>query len=243
VRPRLLILLGIGLFIGLLLVGREAAALIPRFALWVESLGTLGIAVFVIGYIIAAIALVPGSLLTLAGGAIFGLGRGVAIVFVAATLGAAAAFLVSRYAARGVIERRLAVRSAAAAPGAAMPRSSLNAMLGAIDAATARHGLLVVLLLRLSPLIPFNVLNYALGLTRVRFAHFVIASIGMLPATFLYVYYGRVAGDIAAVAAGMAQPRGTGYWLLLGLGLLATFAVTALLARVAQRALQERLPG
>jgi uncharacterized membrane protein YdjX (TVP38/TMEM64 family) len=182
---------------------------------------------FVVGYAIATVAFVPGSLLTLAAGALFGLAGGTAVAFVAATLGAAAAFLVSRYLARQVVERRLAG----------------NDRFAAIDRAVAGQGRRIVLLLRLSPLVPFNLLNYALGLTRVRFADYLVASVGMLPGTLLYAYYGKVIGEVALLAGGGALPKGAGYYALLGIGLAATIAVTALLTRIARRALREVTDG
>ena len=95
----------------------------------------------------------------------------------------------------------------------------------------------IVFLLRLSPAVPFTLLNYLLGLTRVRFRDFVIASVGMLPGTLLYVYYGKLAGDVAAAAGGAATPHGTAHYAVLGLGLVATIAVTVLITRLARRAL------
>jgi uncharacterized membrane protein YdjX (TVP38/TMEM64 family) len=90
---------------------------------------------------------------------------------------------------------------------------------------------------------PFNLLNYALGLTRVRFVDYLVASIGMLPGTLLYVYYGKVAGDVARLAGGAAVERGAGYYGVLGLGLLATVVVTTLVTRTARRALQQATDG
>jgi uncharacterized membrane protein YdjX (TVP38/TMEM64 family) len=217
------ILLALGALALLLLAGRELGALIPRFTAWVDGLGVWGPVVFVLGYALAAVAFVPGSLLTLAAGAIFGLGKGTALVLVAATLGASAAFLVSRYVARGFVERRLAG----------------NRRFAAIDRAIGSEGRKIVLLLRLSPVVPFNLLNYALGLTRVRFTDYVVASIGMLPGTLLYVYYGKVAGDVARLASGAAVQRGPAYYGVLALGLVATIVVTTLVTRTARRALQE----
>lgn len=207
--------------IALLLLARSVGNYVPRFAQWVEGLGALGPVVFIVGYIVAAVALIPGSLLTLAAGAIFGLVRGTIYVFVAATLGATAAFLVSRYVARRVVERRV----------------SGNARFAAVDRAIATDGRRIVFLLRLSPIVPFNLLNYALGLTRVRLADFVVASVGMLPGTLLYVYYGKIAGDVAALAGGAGSPRGTGYYIVLALGLVATIAVTTIVTRLARKAL------
>ena len=207
----------------LIVLGREAGRYVPQFAEWVNGLGVWGPIVFIIGYAVAAVAFVPGSLLTLAAGAIFGLVQGVVYVFIAAVLGASAAFLVSRYLARAAIERRLAS----------------NARFAAIDRAVGAQGRRIVFLLRLSPVFPFNVLNYGLGLTKVRFADYVAASVGMLPGTLLYVYYGKLAGDVAALAGGAAPEKGAGYYTVLILGLVATIVVTTLVTRTARRALKE----
>jgi uncharacterized membrane protein YdjX (TVP38/TMEM64 family) len=96
-----------------------------------------------------------------------------------------------------------------------------------------------VFLLRLSPLFPFVLLNYALGLTTVRFADYLLAAVGMIPGTILYVYYGKLAGDVAALAGGAAVARGPGYWVVLGLGLVASIVVATVVARTAKRALAE----
>ncbi len=99
-----------------------------------------------------------------------------------------------------------------------------------------------MLLLRLSPVVPFNVLNYALGLTQVRLVDYVAASVGMMPATLLYVYSGKVLGDVAAIAGGTAVVRGPEYYAVLAAGLAATLAVTVILTRIASRALRETTP-
>lgn len=206
----------------LLFAGRSVGAYVPAFAQWVDGLGALGPLVFILGYIVATVAFIPGSLLTLAAGAIFGIARGAAYVFVAATLGATAAFLVSRYLARRFVERKVAG----------------NPSFASIDRAIETQGRRIVFLLRLSPVFPFNLLNYALGLTRVRLADYVVASLGMLPGTILYVYYGKLAGDVAALAGGASTPKGSGYYIVLGLGLLATLAVTTIVTRLARNALR-----
>jgi len=204
-------------------VGRLAGGALPRFTAWVNGLGVWGPVVFILGYAAAVVAFVPGSVLTLAAGAIFGLVQGTVYVFVAAVLGSAAAFLVARHIARGAVERRIAQ----------------NPRFGAIDRAVAAEGRKIVFLLRLSPVFPFTLLNYVLGLTRVRFADYLVASLGMLPGTVLYVYYGKLAGDVATLAAGAPAPRGEGYWAVLALGLAATVAVTTVVTRAAGRALRE----
>jgi uncharacterized membrane protein YdjX (TVP38/TMEM64 family) len=224
-RRRLIAAAVVGIAAGALLFywGRAAGAYLHGFALWVEGLGVWGPAVFILGYIAATVAFVPGLILTLAAGAIFGLARGVAFVFVGATIGSAAAFLVARHAARRAIERRL----------------EGSRKFAAIDRAIGGHGFRIVLLLRLSPAFPFNLLNYALGLTRVRFTDYALASIGMLPGTFLYVYYGGVIGEVAALAGGAPVEKGAGQYALFGLGLAATIVVTIFVTRLARTALAE----
>lgn len=217
------IVVGAVAVVGVIVLGRRVGAYLPQFAAWVNGLGVWGPAVFILGYTMATVAFVPGSLLTLAAGAIWGIFPGVPYVFVAAVLGASAAFLAARYLARTMVERRLAG----------------NRRFVAIDRAVGVQGRKLVFLLRLSPVFPFNLLNYALGLTSVRFVDYVVASVGMLPGSFLYVYYGKLVGDLAALAGGAAVEKGAGYYLVLALGLTATIVATTLVTRTAQRALQE----
>lgn len=217
------IVVGAVAVVGLIALGRQVGAYLPQFALWVNGLGVWGPVVFILGYVVASVAFVPGSLLTLAAGAIWGIFPGVPYVFLAAVLGASAAFLVARYVARAAIERRLAG----------------NRRFAAIDREVGVQGRKLVFLLRLSPVFPFNLLNYALGLTSVRFVDYAVASVGMLPGTFLYVYYGKLVGDLAALAGGAAVEKGTGYYIMLAVGLVATIVVTTLVTRTAQRALRE----
>lgn len=215
----------VALVAALLLYGRRVAGYLPEFSAWVDGLGVWGPVVFVLGYVVATVAFIPGSLLTLAGGAIFGLAEGVVLVFAGASLGATAAFLASRYLVRGAIEKRVA----------AEPRFA------AIDRAVGREGFKIVLLLRLTPVVPFVLLNYALGLTRVKLRDYLYALGGMLPATLLYVYWGKVAGDLAEIAAGGGQERGWETHVFTGIGLVATIAAVALIVRVARRALREEV--
>lgn len=209
--------------VGVILLARQAGGYVPAVAAWVEGLGFWGPAAFVAVYAVATVSFVPGALLTLAGGAIFGVVEGTIVVWVAASVGSGIAFLVARYLARGWVEEQLA-RS---------PRFT------AVDRAVAQNGLKITFLLRLSPVFPFNFLNYALGLSQVRFRDYMLAATGMLPGTLLYVYYGRVIGDVAAVAGGAGIERGTSYWIVTAIGLAATIAVTAVVTRIARRALGE----
>jgi uncharacterized membrane protein YdjX (TVP38/TMEM64 family) len=222
-HPLTRLLLGAAGLLALVVVGRSVGASLPQFAAWVDGLGFWGPAVFMAGYAVAVVAFVPASLLTLAAGAIFGIASGVVYVFAAATVGACLAFLVSRYLARSVIERRL----------------EGNEKFSAIDRAVGEQGRKIVFLLRLSPVFPFNLLNYALGLTRVGFADYALASLGMLPGTLLYVYSGSVAGEVAALAGGGQAGRSGPGTALVVVGLLATIAVTVTVTRIARRALAE----
>jgi uncharacterized membrane protein YdjX (TVP38/TMEM64 family) len=209
----------------LALLGRELAGQLQGFVARVQGLGAWAPVAFVAGYAVATVLLVPGAVLTLAAGFLFGLARGTLLTMAGATLGACAAFLLARTVARRAVERRL----------------EANPRFAAIDRAVAREGRKVVFLLRLSPAFPFNLLNYALGLTRVRFVDYLVACLGMLPGTFLYVYYGTALGSLAALASGEARSQGAERWVFLGVGLLATVAVTVVVTRLARRALREEV--
>jgi uncharacterized membrane protein YdjX (TVP38/TMEM64 family) len=215
-------LIAVGI-VALIVALRVGGLHLPRFASWVDSFGVWGPVVYVAGYVVATVALVPGALMTLAAGAIFGLGWGTVLAFTGETLGGVAAFLIARYLVRPTVARHLAT----------------SVRFAAIDRAVAAKGGRIVFLFRLSPLIPFNFLNYALGVTNVRFVDYLLASIGMLPGAFLYVYYGKLTGDVAALAAGAAPPRGPEYYAMLALGLSATLAAATIVTRTAQRALRE----
>ncbi len=217
------VLIGVVAVIALAGLGRQFGLFLERFAVWIDSLGALGPVVFIAGYAAATVAFVPGSVLTLAAGAIFGLVQGSIYVLTAATIGATLAFLVARYAAREAVEQRL----------------EGNPRFAAIDRAVGQQGLKIMLLLRLSPVFPFNLLNYALGLTKVRLGDYVLASIGMLPGTVLYTYSGLVGGDVARLAGGTSPERSAAYYAVVGLGLAATVLVTTVITRTAKRALED----
>lgn len=190
---------------------------------WVNGLGPWGPVVFIALYILACVFFIPGSILTLGAGASFGVVRGGCYVIVGATLGATCAFLVGRHLARGWVTRQL----------------QRQPKLQAIDEAVAREGWKIVLLTRLSPILPFTLLNYAFGVTRVSLAHYVVASFfGMLPGTLLYVWLGAVAGSLAS--PGGTRARTPAEWTFYGVGFAATLAVTILIARLAKTALASR---
>ena len=192
---------------------------------WIRDLGAVGPLVFAGIYVIAAVALVPGSILTLGAGVIFGVLKGTMIVAVSATLGATAAFLIGRYLARDWVASKI----------------KKSEKFQAIDKGVAEEGWKIVGLTRLSPVFPFNLLNYAFGITRVSLRDYVLASFfGMLPATLMYVYIGSLAGDLATLGAA-DRSRTTGELALYGVGLVATIVVTVYITRIARNALNQRI--
>ncbi len=206
-----------------------AAKLLPvnrwllDFVAWVHDAGRGGVAVFVAAYVLACVLFLPGSILTLGAGFAYGVARGAPIVWVAANLGATLAFLLGRTVARGWVTARVAA----------------NPRFAAIDRAVGQQGFRIVLLTRLSPVFPFNLLNYAFGVTRVGLRDYVLGSmIGMLPGTVMYVYLGSLITSLTELASG--QPGGgTAKRVFYFVGLAATVAVTVVITRVARRALAE----
>jgi uncharacterized membrane protein YdjX (TVP38/TMEM64 family) len=195
---------------------------------WLRQAGTLGVLVYAVVFALAAICLVPGSILTVGAGVAYGLVWGTIIASTASAAAATAAFLVAR-----TVARQRVARWAASDPRFA-----------ALDAAVGDHGLKLVILVRLSPLIPFNVLNYALGVTRVRLRDYALGSfLGMLPVTLLYVYVGSLAGELTSLARG-ATSGGPWHHAVQVLGLAATVAATIYVTRLARRALEGAMrPG
>jgi uncharacterized membrane protein YdjX (TVP38/TMEM64 family) len=204
-------------------MARETPSLLPGFAAWVDSLGPLGPVAFIAGYSIAPVILAPAFLLTIAAGAIFGFAAGVLYVMIGATIGSTLAFLAGRYVARGFVEKLLA----------------RDPRLVAIDRAVERQGFRLVFLLRMSPALPYTLVNYALGLSRVRLVDYVVASIGMLPLVAAYVYSGQVVGDLTAVAGGVSAPRGPTFHAMTGLGIVATIVMSVVATRLARRAIAQ----
>lgn len=191
---------------------------------WVEGQGLLGVLVFMAAYATATVFFIPGSILTLGAGFVYGVLEGVVYVSLASTLGATLAFLVGRYIARGWVSRRIE----------GSPRFA------AIDRAVSEEGWKIVGLTRLSPIFPFNLLNYAYGLTGVSLPAYAAASwIGMVPGTLMYVYLGSLAGSLATL--GGREGRTTAEWLFYGLGLVATVVVTVYVTKIARRALTARI--
>jgi len=187
---------------------------IVSFLDWVEENVVGGVLVFIVVYFLATVCFVPGSILTLGAGFVFsaaldslgwGILLGTAAVFVGASAGAIASFLLGRYLFRdccvGAITEKYKIFQA-------------------IDNALTNNGLKIMILLRLSPIIPFNILNYAAGVTGVQFWHYAVACIGMLPGTVLYVFFGASAGSLVAIAgsdeeASEDEDEGPALWITL----------------------------
>lgn len=226
----LLLVLG-GMLAAYLLDLRE---LVPRAIEYLRKLGPVSLVYLAVLYILATVFMVPGSILTLAAGFLAALlwrdalyiaiAAGYASVAVGSVVGATLAFLLGRGLARPWVEQRIAD----------------NARFQSMDEAVARQGFRMVCLLRLSPLFPFNLLNYALGLTRVKLLDYVLASaIGMLPGTVLYVYIGATAQSLAGAAASGAEANWARNTLLVA-GVIATVLVVALVSRAAKKALDSQ---
>ncbi len=217
------ILLIIAAFL-LILRALPVDALLEGMQVWVKGLGPWGPAVFAAIYAVWTVLFLPGAALTLAGGAIFGLVDGLLAVWVGASVGLALSFLIARYLARQKVSAL----------------ASANPKFGAIDRAIGQGGWKIVAMLRLSPVMPFNVQNYLYGVTALGFVPAVLTSaVFILPGTFLYVYLGHVAAQAAEAASG-GQGRSAAEWGLLAVGLLATVLVTVYVTKLASKVLKEQ---
>ena len=188
---------------------------------WVDSLGAVGAIAFIIIYILATVAFFPGSILTLGAGVVFGVVLGSFYVFIGATIGATAAFLVGRYLARGWVAEKI----------------QGNNKFQAIDEAVGKEGLKIVLLTRLSPIFPFTLLNYAYGVTGVSLKDYLIGCAGMIPGTIMYVYIGSLAGSLATIGTSAPATNPVLLWTIRLIGFIATVAVTLYVTKIARQAL------
>lgn len=188
---------------------------------WIQGLGYWGAIIFITIYIVATVLLIPGTILTLGAGFVFGVIKGSVLVSIASTLGATAAFLVGRYFVRGWVAEQI----------------ERQPKFKAIDEAVAKDGWKIVGLTRLSPIFPFNFLNYAFSVTQVSLQDYVLASwIGMMPGTVMYVYFGSLAKDLASLGAGVRAP----IWLQV-IGFIATVLVTVYVTKIAKKALDSQI--
>ncbi len=188
---------------------------IDELQAWIEDHGTAGVALFAAAYVLATLLFVPTWIFTLVAGAVFGVAWGFILVTCTAIASATSAFLLARYVLRDRARRRFAH----------------HRVLQAVDKAVRTEGWKVVALLRLSPLVPFGLQNYFFGVSSVNAWHFIAATaFGIMPATLVYLVLGATGRD--ALAEG-----GAARWALLGVGLAATVAATALVGRAAAKRL------
>lgn len=192
---------------------------------WIKSLGPVGAIAFILLYIVTTVAFLPGSIVTLGAGVVFDVFLGSIYVFIGSTLGATAAFLIARYVARGWVYKKI----------------QANEKFQAIDEAVGREGLKIVLLTRLSPIFPFNVLNYAFGVTGVSLKDYVLGCVGMFPGTVMYVYLGSLAGSCAMIGSKNQPSDSVVEWIMRIMGFVATVAVTILVTRIARKALERKV--
>ena len=194
---------------------------IRAFINWVQELGPIGVVVFVVAYALATVLFLPGWIFTVGAGLVYGIVGGTLVALTGAVIGATLAFIVARYLVRKNIEEY----------------TKKNARFKAIDEAIGKNGWKIIGLLRLSPLIPFNLSNYFYGITSVSLkAYVAVSAIGMIPGTLLYAYLGAIGK--AGISGEKTQHSGAQY-ILLGVGLVATIAVTILVSRIAKNALKK----
>lgn len=203
--------------------GIDVSDTTQRFAETLQAQGDLGLVWLALAYIPASVLFFPAALLTLVGGFTFGFAKTLIAVSLGSTVGATSAFLAGRTLLRRLIEHKVAS----------------DVRFRVLDAAVAEQGFKIVMLTRLSPVLPFNLLNYAFGLTKVRLRDFVLASwIGMFPGTVLYVSIGSAAKSLSDILAGRSE-GGVAQKVLFGVGVVATLIVTVLMARIARKALTD----
>jgi uncharacterized membrane protein YdjX (TVP38/TMEM64 family) len=203
-------------------VAHEVLALLA----WAQQAGLAGALLFAGAYVLGTLLFFPGSVLTLGAGFLYGLVGGMAVVVPGSILGSLLAFLLGRTVLRGPTQRLLRRH----------PRFA------AVDTALSQKAFRVVVLLRLSPLFPFNLLNYGLGVTRVPLVPYLLGSaVGMLPGTLLYVYLGSLLTNASQLLAGGRPDAGWAGRVLFLVGLLATVVVVVLVSRAARRALEATL--
>lgn len=194
---------------------------------WVRSAGVWGILMFAALYIAATVMLIPGSILTLGAGFVYGPLWGTLLVSPVSVVGAFIAFSLARGRLRPWIEDKV----------------QGNTHFEVIDKVVGDKGFKIVALLRLSPVFPFAFLNYALGLTGVRVRSYVLATfLGMLPATFLYTFLGSLVPSVSELATGPQQGAAQAQHIFLWVGFAATLIVTGYITGLARRALREAVP-
>ena len=203
-------------------------AIIRTALMWVDNIGTWKPIAFVVIYNLATVLFVPGSIVSMGGGALFGVFWGSIYVFIASTLGATSAFMIGRYLSRHWVAKQL----------------ESHPKFKAIDEAVAKEGFKIVFLTRLSPVFPFNLLNYAFGVTQVSLKDYFLGSFGMIPGSVMYVYFGSLVYDCALIGTTIqpTTPQAEAVkWVMRIVGLIATVTVTVYIAQIAKKALEKKI--
>jgi len=216
----------------LLFLGIVAAVYSLPLAAWLSMLAEWGRdhplaapTIYVVCVVLATMLFLPGSIAMMISGYLFGFIPGFLLAAVAIPLGAQAAFELARWVARPWVRKKI----------------DGDARLHAIEMALAEEAMLIVILTRLSLVVPFNLLNYLYGATSVKaFTYFIATAVGMLPAVALYVYLGTLARDLGQILSGSAAPPELGYWIF-GIGIIAIVAATWFIHRTATKALKKHL--
>lgn len=191
----------------------------------IQAAGWAGWIIFILVYAAACLLFIPGSIFTIGAGAVYGFWAGTAIVLVGNGVGSMLCLLVTRYLLRDWARKQFA----------------RNPRLKAMEDAVAQDGWRIVCLTRLSPVMPFSLINYSLGLTDISAFKFLFATeVGAIPSTCVYVYIGSLIGNLTRIGPDLRAHRPL-TWTLQGIGLALTIAVTVYVTRVASRSLQERL--
>jgi uncharacterized membrane protein YdjX (TVP38/TMEM64 family) len=191
----------------------------------IQQAGWPGCLLFIGLYAAACLCFVPGSILTLAAGAVYGFWEGTLLVLAGNGLGALLSLLITRYLLRDWAKKQFAK----------------SPKMRAIEEAVAHDGWRIVLLTRLSPVMPYSLINYALGLTRLSATRFFLATIiGAIPSTCVYVYLGTLIGSLTQIGPDLRHHRPL-EWIIQGAGLAITIAVTIYVTRAASQSLKKRM--
>ncbi len=193
---------------------------------WINGLGAIAPIIFILAYVLITVAFLPASIVTLGAGFVFGVVKGSILVFIGAMLGATAAFLIGRFVARDWIAKKVAD----------------NKFFSALDNAIAKEGLKLIFLIRLSPAFPFNLLNYALGLTKISLPSYVLGTTGIIPGTIMYVYLGSLVSDLATLGTGETPSNPIIDWAIKILIFVTVVAISLYVAKIARTAIKESVP-
>jgi uncharacterized membrane protein YdjX (TVP38/TMEM64 family) len=228
--PSILTLAVVGSLLLALALARHSQLqeLLRSTLVWVESLGYFKPLIFILIYNLATVLFIPGSILTMGGGAIFGLVWGSIYVTIAAILGATMAFIVGRFWCRELVYQKM------------VDLPQFRAIALAID----REGLKIVLLTRLCPILPFNLLNYAFGITNISIRDYMLGSLGIIPGTVMYVYLGDLIGDIATLGMSdrpLDPAVETTQWIVRAIGFISTVTIAIYFSKLAKKYLNYHL--